>query len=149
MPCQLAANLNHFGCRFLIWPRCTLSMPFYQPFFALGSSRACLSVAGATPMVFLYLPVQRAFPSSVICWICPQTNHGSSTINGRKPMVVFFCDECFLQMTSLFFAGDMVYFEVLGQPFLVLDTLRRANDFFDKRSTNYSDRMRMPMVLEL
>ena len=43
----------------------------------------------------------------------------------------------------------MVYFEVLGQPFLVLDTLERTNDLFDKRSTNYSDRMRMPMVLEL
>ena len=64
-------------------------------------------------------------------------------------MVDFFCDDCFLQMTSLFFAGDMVYFEVLGQPFLVLDTLRRTNDLFNKRSTNYSDRMRMPMVLEL
>jgi len=41
------------------------------------------------------------------------------------------------------------YFQVLGQPFLVLDTLRRTNDLFDKRSTNYSDRMRMLMVLEL
>ncbi|KDR79209.1 hypothetical protein GALMADRAFT_137092 [Galerina marginata CBS 339.88] len=45
--------------------------------------------------------------------------------------------------------GDMVYFEVLGQPFLVLGSLRRTNDLFEKRSSTYSDRMRMPMVLEL
>ncbi|KAF8154532.1 cytochrome P450 [Crassisporium funariophilum] len=45
--------------------------------------------------------------------------------------------------------GDMVYFEVLGQPFLVLGTLERTNDLFEKRSSNYSDRMRMPMIIEL
>ena len=45
--------------------------------------------------------------------------------------------------------GDMIYFEVLGQPFLILGSLKRTSDLFDKRSTNYSDRLRMPMVLEL
>ncbi|PPR01466.1 hypothetical protein CVT24_001870 [Panaeolus cyanescens] len=45
--------------------------------------------------------------------------------------------------------GDMIYFEVLGQPFLVLGSLERANDIFEKRSSNYSDRMRMPMINEL
>ncbi|KAF9044254.1 cytochrome P450 [Panaeolus papilionaceus] len=45
--------------------------------------------------------------------------------------------------------GDMVYFEVLGQPFIVLGSLEKTNDLFEKRSSNYSDRMRMPMVLEL
>ncbi|KAH9483138.1 Cytochrome P450 monooxygenase COX2 [Psilocybe cubensis] len=45
--------------------------------------------------------------------------------------------------------GDMIYFEVLGQPFIVLNSLQRTIDLFDKRSSNYSDRMRMPMVLEL
>jgi len=43
----------------------------------------------------------------------------------------------------------MVYFEVFGKSFLVLDTLEKTKDLLDKRSTNYSDRMRMPMVLEL
>ncbi|EDR10167.1 uncharacterized protein LACBIDRAFT_248655 [Laccaria bicolor S238N-H82] len=37
--------------------------------------------------------------------------------------------------------GDMVYFEVLGQPFLVLGSLKRTNDILDKKSSNYSDRM--------
>ncbi|PPQ69644.1 hypothetical protein CVT24_001217 [Panaeolus cyanescens] len=45
--------------------------------------------------------------------------------------------------------GDMVYFEVLGQPFIVLGSLEKTYDLFEKRSSNYSDRMRMPMVLEL
>ncbi|KAF9044301.1 cytochrome P450 [Panaeolus papilionaceus] len=45
--------------------------------------------------------------------------------------------------------GDMVYFEVLGQPFLVLDTLERTTDLLEKRSSNYSDRMRLPMLIEL
>ncbi|KJA21835.1 hypothetical protein HYPSUDRAFT_140077 [Hypholoma sublateritium FD-334 SS-4] len=45
--------------------------------------------------------------------------------------------------------GDMIYFEVLGQRFLVLDTLERVQDLLEKRSANYSDRMRMPMILEL
>uniref|UniRef100_A0A8H7Y934 O-methylsterigmatocystin oxidoreductase n=1 Tax=Psilocybe cubensis TaxID=181762 RepID=A0A8H7Y934_PSICU len=45
--------------------------------------------------------------------------------------------------------GDMIYVEVLGQSLLILGSLQRANDLLDKRSSNYSDRMRMPMILEL
>uniref|UniRef100_A0A8H8CHB6 O-methylsterigmatocystin oxidoreductase n=1 Tax=Psilocybe cubensis TaxID=181762 RepID=A0A8H8CHB6_PSICU len=45
--------------------------------------------------------------------------------------------------------GDMIYMEVLGQPILILGSLERANDLLDKRSSNYSDRVRMPMVVEL
>jgi len=53
-----------------------------------------------------------------------------------------FChNESFLHIISFFIAGDMVYF--------VLNTLRRASDLSDKRSTNYSDRPRMPMLVEL
>lgn len=44
--------------------------------------------------------------------------------------------------------GDMVYFEVLGQPFLVLGSLRRTGDLFDKRSSKYSDRPPTPMTVE-
>ncbi|KAF9002581.1 cytochrome P450 [Cyathus striatus] len=47
------------------------------------------------------------------------------------------------------FNSDIIYFEVLGQPFIVLNTLKLTNDIFEKRSSNYSDRVRMPMVLEL
>ena len=45
--------------------------------------------------------------------------------------------------------GDMVYFNVLGQDFLILGSLQRTTDLFDKRSVNYSDRMRLPMLVEL
>ncbi|KAF9447117.1 hypothetical protein P691DRAFT_141776 [Macrolepiota fuliginosa MF-IS2] len=43
----------------------------------------------------------------------------------------------------------MIYFEVLGQPFLVLGGVKRAHDLFEKRSSNYSDRPRLPMVNEM
>ncbi|KAF9054723.1 cytochrome P450 [Panaeolus papilionaceus] len=43
--------------------------------------------------------------------------------------------------------GDIVYFEVLGQPFLILGTIERVADIFEKRSSNYSDRMRLPMIV--
>ena len=43
----------------------------------------------------------------------------------------------------------MIYFNVLGQHFLVLGSVRRTTDLFEKRSSNYSDRMRMTMVMDL
>ena len=48
-----------------------------------------------------------------------------------------------------FYIGDMVYFNVLGQDFLILGSLQRTTDLFEKRSLNYSDRMRLPMLVEL
>ncbi|KAF5354016.1 hypothetical protein D9756_007051 [Leucocoprinus leucothites] len=45
--------------------------------------------------------------------------------------------------------GDMIYFKVLGQPFLVLDSLEKTYDLFERRSSNYSDRTRLPMLNEL
>ena len=43
----------------------------------------------------------------------------------------------------------MIYFNVLGQDFLILSSLKQITDLFEKRSSNYSDRPRLPMVLEL
>ncbi|KAH9487252.1 Cytochrome P450 monooxygenase COX2 [Psilocybe cubensis] len=45
--------------------------------------------------------------------------------------------------------GNIIYIEVLGQPLLLLGSLERVNDLLDKRSSNYSDRMSMPMLLGL
>ncbi|KXN81295.1 O-methylsterigmatocystin oxidoreductase [Leucoagaricus sp. SymC.cos] len=45
--------------------------------------------------------------------------------------------------------GDMFYFKALGQHFLVLSTVERAYDLFERRSSNYSDRSRFPMLNEL
>ncbi|KAH9476133.1 Cytochrome P450 monooxygenase COX2 [Psilocybe cubensis] len=45
--------------------------------------------------------------------------------------------------------GDMVYFEALGQPFLVLGSLKRTGDLLEKRSSKYSDRLWLPMLIEL
>ena len=45
--------------------------------------------------------------------------------------------------------GDMIYFNVLGQHYLVLSSSRRTTDLFEKRSSSYSDRPQTPMVMEL
>ena len=43
----------------------------------------------------------------------------------------------------------MIYFNVLGQHFLILCSFERTTDLFERRSSNYSDRMRLPMLVEL
>ncbi|EIN04665.1 cytochrome P450 [Punctularia strigosozonata HHB-11173 SS5] len=45
--------------------------------------------------------------------------------------------------------GDVVSFESLGVTTVVLNSLQATHDLFDKRSTIYSDRPRMPMITEL
>ncbi|KAG6908985.1 hypothetical protein DXG01_002474 [Tephrocybe rancida] len=42
--------------------------------------------------------------------------------------------------------GEMVYVNVLGNSILVLGSARRATDIFEKHSTNYSDRVQLPML---
>ncbi|KAH9849837.1 cytochrome P450 [Lenzites betulinus] len=45
--------------------------------------------------------------------------------------------------------GDLVYFNVLQTPILLLNTIEVAKDLLDKRSSNYSDRPRMTLQNEL
>ncbi|KAJ3561433.1 hypothetical protein NP233_g10196 [Leucocoprinus birnbaumii] len=45
--------------------------------------------------------------------------------------------------------GDLVYLKVFGQGFLILGSLERTNDLFEKRSSNYSDRIHSPLILDL
>ncbi|KAF9044252.1 cytochrome P450 [Panaeolus papilionaceus] len=45
--------------------------------------------------------------------------------------------------------GDMIYFNVFGQPFLILGTLEKAQDLLERRSAKYSSRLNMPMLTEL
>ncbi|KAF5353990.1 hypothetical protein D9756_007074 [Leucocoprinus leucothites] len=45
--------------------------------------------------------------------------------------------------------GDLIYFEIMGKKFLVVGSVERANDLFEKRSTNYSDRPHLVMVMDL
>lgn len=45
--------------------------------------------------------------------------------------------------------GDLVYFKLLGKSFLLVGSLERAVDIFEKRSTNYSDRPHMVMLMDL
>ena len=53
------------------------------------------------------------------------------------------------QTFSYIYIGDMIYFNVLGHHFLILCSFERTTDLFEKRSSNYSDRMRLPMLCEL
>ncbi|PPQ99410.1 hypothetical protein CVT24_005397 [Panaeolus cyanescens] len=45
--------------------------------------------------------------------------------------------------------GDMIFYSVMGTNFLVLNSNKRTNDLLEDRSANYSDRIRMPMLVEL
>ncbi|KAF5327252.1 hypothetical protein D9619_004581 [Psilocybe cf. subviscida] len=45
--------------------------------------------------------------------------------------------------------GNIFSFEVLGQRVIILNSLEVAQELLEKRSANYSDRPRMPMLLEL
>ncbi|KAJ8689930.1 hypothetical protein PTI98_012785 [Pleurotus ostreatus] len=45
--------------------------------------------------------------------------------------------------------SDIIHFNVVGQPVIVLGSAKRCFDLFDKRSAIYSDRPRLPMILEL
>ena len=43
----------------------------------------------------------------------------------------------------------MIYLNVLGQHFLILSSLEVTTDLFEKRSSNYSDRKHVTMLVEL
>jgi len=43
----------------------------------------------------------------------------------------------------------MIFFKILGQPFLVLGSAERTYDLFEKQSQKYSDRAHFPMFIEL
>ncbi|KAF9044364.1 putative CyP450 monooxygenase [Panaeolus papilionaceus] len=45
--------------------------------------------------------------------------------------------------------GDIIFYSALGTNFLVLNSLKRTDDLLNDRSNNYSDRVRMPMLVEL
>ncbi|KAF5366998.1 hypothetical protein D9758_003981 [Tetrapyrgos nigripes] len=45
--------------------------------------------------------------------------------------------------------GDLVHMSVLGQNILIVSSFQTANELFEKRSSNYSDRNEMPMIKDL
>ncbi|KDQ59105.1 hypothetical protein JAAARDRAFT_33833 [Jaapia argillacea MUCL 33604] len=45
--------------------------------------------------------------------------------------------------------GDIVSINVFGQTIIILGSLQATNDLFEKRSSIYSDRVRLPMIMEL
>ncbi|THV02863.1 cytochrome P450 [Dendrothele bispora CBS 962.96] len=45
--------------------------------------------------------------------------------------------------------GDLVHMSVLGQNILIINSFQTANELFEKRSSNYSDRNEMPMIKDL
>lgn len=65
-------------------------------------------------------------------------------VYGNRP-----CLYPFEKVLIYYNSGDMIYFEILGKKYLVLNSLKRTNDLFEKRSSNYSDRVKMPMLIDL
>ena len=100
-------------------------------------------------MVFLYHQAPKDTRWLVAFLICPSTNPGSFTTNGVRLTVSLLLWIRFCRKELSLFKGDMIYFNVLGQHFLILSSLKRTTDLFEKRSSNYSDRPRLPMLIEL
>ena len=100
-------------------------------------------------MVFLYHQVPKDTRWLVAFLICPSTSPGSFTTNGVRLTVSLLSSIRFCRKELSLFKGDMIYFNVLGQHFLILSSLKRTTDLFEKRSSNYSDRPRLPMLVEL
>ena len=78
----------------------------------------------------------------------PQTSYGKCLIIGQTHLVhrTLSRDPLIPHMESI---GDMVFFKILGQPFLVLGSVERTFDIFEKRSSNYSDRPHFPMLNDM
>ncbi|KAF9044348.1 cytochrome P450 [Panaeolus papilionaceus] len=45
--------------------------------------------------------------------------------------------------------GDLIFYQAMGHNYLIVQSLRRSNDLFDKRSMIYSDRPPQPMAVDL
>lgn len=54
-----------------------------------------------------------------------------------------------IHLADIEITGDVFSYEVLGQRIIVLNSLEATQELFEKRSANYSDRPRMPMICEL
>ena len=96
----------------------------------------------------LYRLVLKATQSLIIFLICPPTSGGKCLINGQTYMVhrALSRDQLISYMGSI---GDMVFFKIFGQPFLVLGSKERTFDLFERRSSNYSDRPHFPMISDV
>jgi len=68
--------------------------------------------------------------------------------NGQRNMV---CNDILLLYghTRTGSTGDLVYANVLGRHLLFVNSSQIANDLFEKRSSNYSDRNALPMINDL
>ena len=53
------------------------------------------------------------------------------------------------QIVTKDISGDMIYLNVFGLHFVILNSLEVITDLFEKRSSNYSDRKQMTMFCEL
>lgn len=85
------------------------------------------------PLLGNLVALTRPRPWEVYDKLCKR--HGAFRIRVR----MFF-------LTNFSFSGDMVWLEALGQGILVVGSLDRALDLFDRKSMNYSDRPSMPTL---
>ena len=58
----------------------------------------------------------------------------------------FTCSAIALTVFFLVHTGDIIHVTVFGQPIIVISSLEIANELFEKRSSNFSDRLFNPML---
>lgn len=61
----------------------------------------------------------------------------------------FLLHRCVQSDPKTSFKGDLVYATVMGHRLLFVNSPQIANDLFEKRFVNYSDRNKLPMINDL
>ncbi|OJT11090.1 O-methylsterigmatocystin oxidoreductase [Trametes pubescens] len=77
----------------------------------------------------------------------PPGPRGLPVLGNALQLPTTFAERAFHEWGKTF--GDIVYFEILRTPAIVLNSVEAARDLLDKRSAIYSDRPRLVMLMEL
>jgi hypothetical protein len=71
---------------------------------------------------------------------CQRNHHGWSSLSGEKHMVWVRSIAVLEIAYDIIIEGDIMHVDVFGQSFLIVSTLKIAEDLLEKRSSIYSDR---------
>ena len=61
----------------------------------------------------------------------------------RVPLIIMICFRLIKR------AGDLVHIKVLGRSIIYVNSAEAATELFARRSTNYSDRPRLPLLNDM
>ncbi|XP_006456366.1 hypothetical protein AGABI2DRAFT_211278 [Agaricus bisporus var. bisporus H97] len=115
-----------------------------MPFLSNGDLLIVTGIALGTWFVHGYIKERRENPNNLPL---PPGPKGYPIIGSLFSFPTF---KAWLEYDKWFkIYGDIIYFKVFGKGFLILGSLERVYDIFERRSSNYSDRPRLVMLNEM